>query len=142
MRIPEMKIIFSKTVLIASCLLFLVCSCRKNNPSPGTNATVPGDLQLNVQVLHHSWEVGFIDVYLKRNATTFPGKDSSLYDLHVKADGHGLAVFTQLYPGNYYVYASGFDVSVANMVLGYAPVSLNSATLHDQQADLTLYVSE
>ena len=132
----------SRVLIQVIFLAVVICSCKKSSTDPVNGTEIKGDLQLNVHVLHHANEVSFIDVYLKRNATSWPGTDTTKYDLHFKANGYGMAVCTGLFPGNYFVYAQGYDSYYGVNVLGYSPVTLNSSTLHDFQADLTLYVSE
>ena len=87
-------------------------------------------------------DVSGIMIYLKKNATDFPGKDSTIYEYKGMADSYGKFTFENLYPGNYYVYASGFDVLWASNVIGYLPISLNENTVIDNYAELILPVSE
>jgi hypothetical protein len=81
-------------------------------------------------------------IYLKNNATDFPGKDSSIYEFKGQADGYGKFTFEHLYPGNYYVYASGFDPVWGSNVIGYMPVILDKDHTISNHASLTIYVSE
>ena len=69
-----------------------------------------GALQLSATMIHHSRPIKGCDLYIKYNATEFPGEDTSLYDYHVTAPGNSaVAVIDSLNCGNYYLYAIGID---------------------------------
>lgn len=124
-------------------LAILSSQCRKSDlRNPNGDIVVKGEITLVLQAKHHSWGVPYIEIYLKRNATQFPGKDTANYDLKVQADNEGYATFTGLYPGSYYVYATGFDYYWGANVLGYSPIVLNSSTVVNNMSEMTLYVSE
>lgn len=118
----------------------LITCKKKDDATPGN--VVKGSISLEVHAVHHSWDVSGIMIYLERNATEFPGKDSSIYDFSMQADGYGKATFENLYPGNYYVYASGYDAAVNDHVFGYYPIVLDLNHTVNNLATLTLYVSE
>ena len=126
------------TLLILGIALTAGCSKKGDEVLP----VVKGSISLDVKVLHHTWEVSGIMVYLERGATEFPGMDSSLYDLRGQADGYGSMTFNNLYPGNYYVYASGYDSQWGDHVFGYMSLVLDSGTVNDNKSSVTLYVSE
>jgi hypothetical protein len=92
--------------------------------------------------MHHTWDVSGIPVYLKKNATEFPGTDSTIYEFSGRTDGYGKITFENLFPGKYYVYASGYDAVWGSNVIGYAPLSLYSDNLISNHGELTLLVSE
>ena len=71
-----------------------------------------------------------------------PGKDSSVYDYKGMSDRYGKFIFDKLYPGNYFVYASGYDAIWGDNVTGYLPITLNQENIVDNFAELTLPVSE
>ena len=54
---------------------------------------------------------------------------------------NGRCEFNNLYPGNYYIYASGYDPVVNTNVIGYAAVPI-TAGLPNNTLEVTLYVSE
>jgi hypothetical protein len=131
---------FLSSVLV---ILFLIFSgCSKENTAPGGNPVVEGTIQLEVHSIHHSWDVSGIVVYLAKNATEFPGRDSSVYDLKGQSDGYGKYTFEKLYPGNYYVYASGYDAIWGSYVFGSTQLVLDETTVVDNFASITLIVSE
>jgi hypothetical protein len=123
---------------VAFGVMLLAASCKKEDPVK----VVHGNITLKVNVLHHSWPVHFLPVYLKRNVTEWPGRDSTLYDQVTETGQDGSCTFSNLYVGDYYVYGSGYDPVVQNHVIGYAPVTLNSATVVNNTMEITLYVSE
>jgi hypothetical protein len=142
MKYPATKFpVSSFFFLLFTCFVFSSCKKSGVTDSQG-NVIVKGEIQLTVHVLHHSWGVSYINVYLKRNATQFPGRDSTKYELMVQADPDGYAVFENLYPGNYYAYTSGQDYYFGAPVIGYMPFVLNSSSVVNNKASLTLYVSE
>jgi hypothetical protein len=126
-------------LLIVSVLL-LVNGCRKDPVNPDGQVIVEGTIRLQVNAIHHTWGVPGIRVYLKKNATEFPGYDPSVYEYNVQADNEGVAQFGKLYPGKYFVYARGWDYYWGDTVLGYTPVVLTDPTRLDNT--MTLYVSE
>jgi hypothetical protein len=115
-------------------------SCEKEKTSAGS--TITGTISLEVHAIHHAWDVSNIMIYLERNATEFPGRDSSVYDYKGRTDGYGKFAFEHLYPGNYYIYASGFDSIWGTNVIGEMPVVLDQSTLENNEAFVTLEVSE
>jgi len=116
-------------------------SCKKN--SAGGNIEVKGSISLYVAAMHHTWGVGGISVYLQ-NASTFPGTDNTKYSRSAIADGGGNVKFDNLFPGNYWVYATGFDHTFGMPVMGYniKPIALNSSTVTNNEYYYTLFVSE
>lgn len=69
-----------------------------------------GELQLSAKMIHHTRPIKGCDLYIKYNATEFPGEDTSLYDYHVTAPADSaVAVIDSLNCGNYYLYAVGID---------------------------------
>ena len=133
----------SKSLRIGNLILFVVIvfSCKKD----GTvidNKVVPGSIYFEVHAMHHTWDVPGMKVYLKKNATEFPGKDSTLYEYNGTTDGYGKYTFEKLYPGNYYLYASGYDSTWGANVTGSTAINLNSNNVVDDQAKYILIVSE
>ncbi len=134
-----MKAYFAFLILVS----LLISSCKKNNPTDANgNEIVRGAIRFEISAVHHTWPVGGIDIYLKKNATDWPGPDSTLYNLHLKADASGSAVFENLFPGNYFIYAKGFDSTFGLEVTGIHAIVLNSITAADNYAYFKLYVSE
>lgn len=122
--------------------LFLV-SCKKNEDHNNAGQViVKGTNKLIVTVAHHTYTLPDIRVYLKNNTIVFPGSDTSLYEWNTKSDPSGIAVFNDLFPGNYFLYAEGFDQGIGMNVIGATPAILNSSTLINNELYVTLYVTE
>jgi len=98
-----MKKIILCTVLLLGSLLLV--TCKKNQL--GGKASVKG------RVLHHSLPIPDAYVYIKYNATEFPGDDYSKYDTYVKADSEGNYEINNFYKGDYYLFAMGYDYTIA-----------------------------
>lgn len=96
-----MNKIFNYSIIALSFLILL--SCKKNQV--GGSATVKG------VVSHHGKAIADAYVYIKYDATEFPGDDYTLYNTFVKADGSG-NYNIPLYKGSYYIYARGYDYAV------------------------------
>ncbi|MBS1634681.1 MAG: hypothetical protein JST26_02085 [Bacteroidetes bacterium] len=90
---------------LATLIIFSFGSCRKNQM--GGKASVKG------RVLHHSLPIPNAYIYIKFNATEFPGDDYTKYDTYVKSDSEGNYVIDNFYKGNYYLYAMGYDYTIA-----------------------------
>ena len=133
-----MNFIF-KLFLLAAVLLV---SCGKDDHSGGPGPILTGKNKLVVSVMHHTYAVAGVNVFLKNNATEFPGPDTSLYEWQATSDPSGIAVFENLFEGNYFLYAKGFDPFVGREVIGAAPALLNSNTLTNNEIYVTLYVTE
>src|SRR6185436_6762610 len=108
----------SGILLCVSLFSVFLAACKKDD-SP---KIVHGNITLKVLALHHNWTIHYLSVYLKSNATTWPGRDSTLYNSVTQTTQNGRCEFDNLYPGNYYVYASGYDPVVNDNVIGYMPV--------------------
>lgn len=125
-------------LIISFIVVTLLFSCKKENEAPVVN----GNVVLNVHAVHHSWDVTNVKIYLKANTSVFPGTDSTLYDKYLTTDGYGKVSFTQLFPGNYYIYASGFDSIWGANVIGYKLIYLTEENLVNNEMSVTLNVSE
>lgn len=128
----------TKVTFALSIILLFACNKEKNdNP-----VVISGAISLEVHAVHHTLDVPAIMIYLKKDATTFPGNDSSIYSYRGMTDGYGKHTFEKLFPGNYYVYASGYDSIWHSMVTGNIPIVLDAATLNNNEASITVNVSE
>ena len=136
-----LKKIISGSILVLILFVGMISSCRKEH-SRDNPVKIEGQIQFEVHAVHHSWDVSHIWIYLKANATEFPGADSTLYDLKGQADGYGKFTFQNLHPGNYYVYAYGYDAIWGSNVIGYNKIVLDQETVINNEARLTLIVSE
>ena len=121
--------------------IFTLFACKKECHGP-KSTSVEGKVILKVHVVHHTWDISYSDVYLKYNTTTFPGADSTLYDLKQTTDGYGEISFTKLYPGNYYLYTKGFDATFGATVIGYKQVTISPENLVNNEMSVSLFVNE
>jgi len=106
------------------------------------NVIVKGNIALEITCMHHSWVVPNIRVFLKKDVTSWPGRDTTLYTWKATTDASGSVIFRDLFKGNYYVYATGYDSNFGANVIGYIPVNLNDTTAAGNEADYTMMVSE
>lgn len=120
-------------------LLFAALSCKKEQ---GAGTSITGEVKLDVTVHHHSWGVPYLPVFLKKNTDQFPGYDTARYEIKGICDNVGTITFTGLHPGDYFLFARGFDMIWGDTVLGYKSVSLTSANLTDNTFITDLAVSE
>lgn len=127
---------FIITSLIAA-LLFI--SCNKSDDNQGS---VTGTNRIIVTVIHHTYVVPNMRIFLKNNATEYPGSDTTLYNWKTSSDASGTAIFNNLFEGNYFLYATGFDQQIGLNVIGASPVVLNSSTLSNNELYITLNVTE
>ena len=120
-------------------------SCKKKIDSySASNADLKGNVTLYVHVVHHTYSLSNIAVYLKKGATLYPGNDVSSYEYKVVSDANGIAEFDQLpIDADVWVYGFGTDNYISRSVTGNTGIKLSQAFVGtDNKADLTLYVSE
>ncbi len=129
-----------KKLILLFSAIWVLFSCKKENDT--TPIAVNGNVVLNVHVIHHSWDISNVNVYLEANTLVYPGPDSTLYDKYLTTDGYGKVTFTKLIPGNYYLYCSGYDSLFGANVIGYKQVYLTQENLINNEMSVTLYVSE
>lgn len=94
-------------------LLFCALSffgCKKNQ--------LGGKSNIKGKVTHHGVPIPNSRVYIKFNATEFPGEDVSVYNTYIDADQNGNFLISHIYHGNYYFYAVGYDASISSTVKG------------------------
>jgi len=120
-----MKILKISIVLI---IMMFFASCKKNQL--GGTATVKG------LVKHHSKIIGGARVFIKFNATEFPGRDTALYDAKVFADAEGKYSF-DCFKGNYYLYGFGYDEGVPGDVTGGIPVKIRTKEVLEMDVQVT-----
>ena len=129
-----------KYLLTLFLLVFLTgSSCKKEGPAGGV---VTGKFKIIVTVKHHERILAGIHVYLKYNATEFPGHDTTLYDWNQASDISGVAYFDEMFNGNYYLYGKGIDTGIGLEVIGAAPLNVNDTTTVNNEIYITLMVTE
>lgn len=112
-----MKAILKRSVfLVMSCMLITLGACTKEGP--GGKSSVSGN------VLHHDLIIPNSVVYIKYNATEFPGPDVSVYNASVTADANGHYEFKDLRKGDYYLYGVGYDNAIFEQVTGGISIKL------------------
>ncbi len=82
--------------------------------------------------MHHEKPIPAAQVYIKYGAKEFPGFDVNTYDekkyAGVNGEEKGKTKFENLYKGDYYLYAVGYDSAIFEKVSGgiYVKLSKNS----------------
>lgn len=133
------KKIFRYTFLLLCTALFF-SACEKDNG--GSVGTAKGKIVMTVDVRHHQWGVPGIPVYLKYNASEFPGTNTSLYNRSAVTSQNGSVQFNELSLGNYYLYARGYDPAWGDTVCGQHLAVVDAASAGGNMVDVVLYVSE
>ena len=96
-----------------------------------------------MHVVHHTYPLANITVYLKKGATLYPGTDANAYEYKAVSDANGLVQFDQLPLGAVWIYGLGTDTHISRSVTGNTGIELSTSYVgSDNKADLTLYVSE
>jgi uncharacterized GH25 family protein len=99
---------FKYVFLIICALSFF--GCKKNQ--------LGGKSNIKGRVVHHDTPIPNARVYIKFNATEFPGTDISLYNTYIDADHNGNFLIEHIYHGKYYFYAVGYDPAISQTVTG------------------------
>ncbi|SRR5258705_11822825 len=134
----RLKSIFPFLFFSLAGILFYGCNKEAEQPifSDKVKAT------LVVEVMHHQWTIPGIPVYLKKDATQFPGQNTSLYDYTLTTNQAGTVQFNKMLYGNYYLYVKGWDPVFQDTVIGYKPVVINDSSAAGGIVDDRIYVSE
>ena len=104
-------------IVITFLSLFLFITCKKNEL--GGKSTIKGS------VFHHSRSIANARIFIKFNATEFPGQDTTVYDAKVWADAKG-SFSIKCYKGSYYLYGYGFDNLIPSFVKGGIPIKIRN----------------
>ncbi len=103
-----------KNLLKFAALLFLIIgigSCKKNNTG--------GDATIVAHIAHHEAPIYGATVYVKFKAKETPSNPESNYDLKIVGSATEDHVHIEgLRPGDYYLYAVGYDPSILQTVKG------------------------
>jgi hypothetical protein len=124
------------------CIILLLFSCKKHSTDEAGNEIIKGSVNLYVTAKHHTWAVPGLTVYMKRNATEFPGMDTTLYEWRIITDASGMILIRELFYGKYFLYAAGYDSLFGANVHGYLPIDLNSSTAQNNEAYYDMAVNE
>lgn len=106
-----------------------IFGCKKNQT--GGNAVVSGT------VVHHTKAIANARIYIKFNASEFPGDDYKLYDTYVDADASGKYKIN-LYKGTYYLYAKGYDFDIPSPYIVKGGLSVTVRTNEKLQKDIAI----
>lgn len=134
--LAKMKLNWTITCLVI--FIYMGFQCKKAE----IHKPIQGTIQLQLTTHHHNIPVKGLRVYIKNDTEQFPGKDVSKYDSYVITDAEGKAQFNELFPGNHYLYAYGWDAYVADSVWGYKEAILNTATVKNNTISIGIPVSE
>ena len=134
----RLKSIFPFLIFFVAGIFFYGCNKEAEQPiySDKVKAT------LVVEVMHHQWTIPGIPVYLKKDATEFPGQNTSVYDYTLTTNQAGTVQFNKMLYGNYYLYVKGWDPVFGDTVMGYKPVVINDSSAAGGIVDDRIYVSE
>ncbi|MEM9022329.1 MAG: hypothetical protein AAGB22_01210 [Bacteroidota bacterium] len=119
---------FWNYVVLVVSLPLLMVACGDDDSDevmagPGGNAVISGNVQ------HHEVNIPNANVFIKYDATEFPGTDVSVYDdSQVSGSVDGSYQFSGLQVGNYYLFSVGYDSAVSDQVLGGLPVVISEDT--------------
>ncbi len=128
--------------LLAISILF-TASCKEDKKKDNCPEGRTGQLKIIATMVHHTRPIKGCSVFVKYNATEFPGTDTSKYDYRVKAGNDtAVAVIDSLNCGSYYIYAVGIDslLDPANWIVkGGLPYSTSNKT---GTVNLNVYITE
>ena len=107
-----------KKWIVILCIVGLTgISCNKSG--------VGGKAAISGAVAHHETAVPGAVVYIKYGAVSFPGFDPELYDDQITVSGANASyTFGNLYKGDYYVWAVGYDSTIMESVSAGVPAEI------------------
>ena len=126
-------------------LSLVLVSCCKDSDIPDPYAPSPidtlancveglnGNIEVKLTAVHHNdtipSQVNYPDsAFIKFNAIEFPGDDPALYDLVIAGSFPDTAIFVDsLSCGYYFIFMTGWDVSIAQRVKGGIPVAFSES---------------
>lgn len=127
-----MKIVVShKSFLIISMIILSLAFSSCHKEGLGGNASITGT------VYHHTVAIPNCIVYIKFDATEFPGENPGLYNASVQADSKGEYIFQKVYKGDYYLYAVGNDETIKEVVRGGVHVKTKRNKMITQDIPVT-----
>jgi hypothetical protein len=135
----QLKVKLSSIKIILFFIGIFCMSCKK---SPDEGSVIYGNITLDLHMKHHYWDVPYLKVYMKKDATTFPGSDTTLYEYKGHADASSNITFNRLMIGKYFIYATGYDSLYQSQVIGRLPINLTSENIDPNHATVTLQVDE
>ena len=118
-----------KYALFVASTVLVVAACGDKNkptPTPALTGGKGGGAVLNVYPQHHGQPVDSCTIYIKYAANDLPtaGYDDSAR-CPAANDNVGVATFTGLKPGNYYLFGLGYDPAFGVAVDGGLPYNFS-----------------
>lgn len=101
-------------------------ACQKQ-PSAGFG----GNATLKISAKHHGSPIDSGKVYLKFNATDVPESYDAEVSINQNAPDQGMAVFEGMKPGDYYIYATGWDPAISANVKGGIPFTVEEEKTYE-----------
>ena len=129
---------FTTALLLTVLFGFLYWACR-----PALPEEIPLPTKICVRTQHHTLRIPNATVYIKYNATEFPGYDKppSYYDASFKTGADAYGCIESIPEGRHWLVAFGYDsLYFPNNVRGNLPVTISLD--HKPVLDTVLYVSE
>lgn len=115
-------------------LSILITACKKNGT--GGSATLVAFPQ------HHGKEIKGATVYVKFKSKELPSDPTSNYDLKIVGEENEEHVHIEgMLPGDYYLYAVGYDSTISQTVKGGLPVAIKRSE-KDEEKDIYIPVTE
>jgi hypothetical protein len=120
--------------ILISLLFIAASSCKKN----GTG----GSTEIAAFPAHHGRPIKGCTLYVKFKAKDLPSNPESNYDLKAEGEADEDHVHIHdLLPGDYYLYATGFDSTIHQAVKGGIPLVIKRSDKH-KELDVNIAVSE
>lgn len=126
-----MKFISRAFLLLTLCVSVLACKDKRNTATPTTTSIggKGGLATMHVAMDHDTFYVDSGMVYMKYNALVMPADkkfdDSSKM---IMVQGKPVAIFTELKPGNYFLYGKGWDIKRSKTVYGTRPYTIDPSS--------------
>jgi hypothetical protein len=121
---------FKSSLLMALGMVALSMQSCKDEKEDTCVAGSGGSVDLTLFPQHHGEAIpgmaGYVDsAFIKFNTRDFPGDDPSKYDLVLTGDVGSDSVLVQgLKCGDYFLFMTGFDTSIAERVKGGIPYTI------------------
>jgi len=125
---------FVKITLVAAVLATTFAACKKNGTGgDATIAAMPG---------HHGKMIKGATVFVKFKATELPSNPETNYDLKIVGDAKEDHVHIEgMLPGNYFLYAVGYDSTISLPVKGGVAVTIKNSE-KKKEIDVDIPVTE
>jgi|JI10StandDraft_1071094.scaffolds.fasta_scaffold56591_2 hypothetical protein len=131
------------TLLLGLGVTFSSCKDKEDEVIDNCTEGRTGQLSIVTKMVHHTRPIPGCRVFIKYNATEFPGEDTTKYDYSFSANWDSpFATVDSLTCGNYYIYAVGIDslLDPSDWVcIGGIPYSTDASTGLDS---INVYITE